>query len=161
MENQVFGKTPTEDKKIVAVPASNAAILKDGKILLTQRASHIREPGKWCIPGGHVEKGESWWEAMVREVQEEVGLTVVRANLLGLYSDPLLTVTPTSYYGEFHGQFVVATYLVTEFEGSVSPNDEVGEWGWFEASSLPSPLLRSHSIRVEDAFRFQGVPFVR
>ena len=147
--------------KVVPVPAANAAVMKEGKILLTRRAANIREPGKWCIPGGHVEVGETWWDAMVREVFEEVGLKVKQASLLGLYSDPQLTITPQPYYGEFHGQFVVATFLVTGFEGQVAPNEEVDEWGWFELKNLPSPMLRSHPIRVKDAFQFQGVPFVR
>lgn len=161
MENTSIGKKGSSVPKIIPVPAANAAILKDGKILLTERAAHLREAGKWCIPGGHVEPGETWWDAMVREVEEEVGLKVSQGCLLGIYSDPSLTVTPAPYYGEFHGQFVVATFLVTGFGGEVKPNEEVSKWDWFELRSLPFPLLRSHTIRVEDAFRFKGVPFVR
>lgn len=151
-----------ENKKIIPVPAANAAILNArGEILLTRRSAHIREAGKWCLPGGHVEPGEKWWDALCREVQEETGLIVVKGELLGVYSDPLLTVTPTAYYGDFHGQFVVATFLVTEFSGEVSPNEEVDEWGWFNQSNLPEPFLRSHPVRVQDAWKYRGVPFVR
>lgn len=159
MENELIGKNL--EGSILPVPASNAAIVKSGKILLTRRSAHIREGGKWCLPGGHVEIGEKWEEALVREVKEETGLTVVRFELLGLYSDPQLTVTPSRYYGNQFGQFIVVTYLVTEFSGEVLPNHEVDQWGWFEPSNLPEPLLRSHPIRVQDAFRFKGVPFVR
>ena len=146
---------------IIPVPAANAAILKEGKILLTQRASNIREGGKWCLPGGHVEQGETWLEAMTREVREEVGLEVRKSALLGVYSDPLLTVTPVPYYGNQLGQFVAIVFLVTEFEGNVVPNHEVEKFGWFSEVNIPSPMLRSHPIRVGDAFQYKGVPFVR
>lgn len=148
-------------KAILPVPAANAAILKDNKILLTRRSAQIREAGKWCLPGGHVELGEKWFSAMVREVHEETGLTVLSGVLLGLYSDPLLTTTPTPYYGDKTGQFVVATYLVTHFSGEVNPNHEVDAWGWFGVEQLPTPMLRSHPVRIQDAFEYQGVPFVR
>lgn len=148
-------------KKIIPVPAANAAIFNEGKILLTQRSLQIREGGKWCLPGGHVEKGESWQTAMIREVFEETGLIVRSYHLLGIYSDPDLTITPQPYYQGAHGQFVSAVFVVRNFEGEVKPNQEVETWGWFDLSSLPAPLLRSHPIRIEDAFRFQGGAFVR
>jgi len=147
--------------QIIPVPAANAAIIKEGKILLTQRAPSIREGGKWCLPGGHVEHGETWLEAMVREVREEVGLEVKKSCLLGIYSDPLLTVTPVPYYGNQLGQFVSIVFIVTDFVGVVIPNEEVEQFGWFSERDIPSPMLRSHPVRVRDAFDFKGVPFVR
>lgn len=148
-------------KKIIPVPAANAAIFQDGKILLTQRSLRIREGGKWCLPGGHVEKGESWESAMIRETFEETGLVVRSFQLVGIYSDPDLTVTPQPYYQGSHGQFVSALFKVQDFEGEVRVNEEVEAWGWFHLNELPDPLLRSHPIRIEDAFRFQGESFVR
>jgi len=58
------------------VPAAGAVILdEDGRVLLVQRG---REPerGRWSIPGGRVEAGESLRQAVVREVLEETGLVV-------------------------------------------------------------------------------------
>ena len=52
-----------------------AVILIDGKVVLIRRG---KEPlrGRWVIPGGTVELGETLQEAIVREVQEETGLLV-------------------------------------------------------------------------------------
>ena len=54
-----------------------AIIFRGDQVLLVQRG---KEPsyGKWSVPGGLVEVGESLREAVMREVQEEVGLTVTR-----------------------------------------------------------------------------------
>ena len=54
------------------------------KVLLTRRADN----GRWCLPGGAVEAGESVAEACEREVWEETGLRVQVARLLGVYSNP-------------------------------------------------------------------------
>jgi 8-oxo-dGTP pyrophosphatase MutT (NUDIX family) len=51
---------------------------KQGRILVSQRALNSKMyPGKWQIPGGHVEKDEGFLEALKREVKEETGLEVV------------------------------------------------------------------------------------
>ncbi len=44
------------------------------RVLFLKRQSFISEPNTWGMPGGHVEKGESVEEAVVREVFEETGL---------------------------------------------------------------------------------------
>lgn len=144
------------------VPAVNAAILNsEGQILLTRRSPVVREPGKWCLPGGHLDGGETWEAAMVREVKEEVGLVVTRSRLLGVYSDPALTVTQDVLPKGFRAQFVVVVFVVTEFDGEVSPNQEVDEWGWFGKGEFPSPMLKSHPVRAEDAFAYRGEAFSR
>lgn len=51
---------------------SSALILnEEGKVLLTQ--SPVKWKGKWTIPGGHVESGETIKEAAIREGEEETG----------------------------------------------------------------------------------------
>ncbi len=55
------------------------AVLRDeaGRFLIIRRALTLkRAPGWWCFLGGEVEAGETYHEAIVREVQEEAGLTV-------------------------------------------------------------------------------------
>ncbi len=147
---------------IVPIPAVNAAIFNPrGEILLTRRSNKVREPGKWVLPGGHVENGEDWATANRREVEEETGLKVVAQTLMGLYSDPKVTVTAEILRGGYHGQFVVVVYRVTDFQGEVNPNEEVDDWGWFPPGNLPDPLLKSHPVRVEDAFAFKGKVFLR
>jgi ADP-ribose pyrophosphatase YjhB (NUDIX family) len=55
---------------------------EQGRLLLVQRAN---EPGRglWSLPGGRVEPGETDEAALVREVQEETGLTVTVHELVG------------------------------------------------------------------------------
>lgn len=53
---------------------------KDGRILLGQRAPGTFYPGYWEFPGGKVEPGETPRQALVRELQEELGIEVVTAH---------------------------------------------------------------------------------
>jgi len=59
-----------------------AVAVRDGSLLLVQRAT---EPsiGRWTLPGGRVEAGESIIAALVREVREETGLDAVCGALRG------------------------------------------------------------------------------
>lgn len=148
--------------RIVPIPAVNGVIFNSaGEVLLTRRSSLVREPGKWCLPGGHLDGGEDWTTAMRREMKEEVGLTVKMERLFGIYSDPSLTVTQQRLPEGYFGQFLVAAFLITSFEGEITPNDEVDEFGFFPVDQMPEPILKSHPIRVIDAKKFNGEVFVR
>jgi 8-oxo-dGTP pyrophosphatase MutT (NUDIX family) len=150
------------ETRIRPIPAVNAAIIdSSGRVLLTRRSSTVREPGKWCLPGGHLDGGEEWIAALRREVCEEVGLRVLEEELYGIYSNPEVTVSAEPSAEGWFGQFVVACFLVKEFEGIISPNHEVDLWDWFAPDALPSPMLKSHPVRVRDAFAFHGKVFVR
>lgn len=53
-----------------------AVIEHDGLILATQRSSAMSLPLKWEFPGGKLEPGESLQDGLLRELQEELGITV-------------------------------------------------------------------------------------
>lgn len=68
----------------IEVTGVNFFIIRhDGMVLLQKRddVPGIRYPGKWCFPGGAVEKGEDIFEAAIRELKEETGLKVSKSNL--------------------------------------------------------------------------------
>jgi len=78
-----------KNKKIIPnLPASSGAlVVYKGKILLIRRDNKptIPNPNMWSIPGGQVEKGESFDEALVREIKEEIGITPKNYQLLGFF----------------------------------------------------------------------------
>ena len=49
----------------------------DGKILITRRPKSMRNfPWAWVLPGGHIELGESMEESVIREIEEETGISI-------------------------------------------------------------------------------------
>ena len=124
------------------------------KILLTQRADN----GRWCLPGGHMESGESAAEACEREVLEETGLNVKAIRLLGVYSNPDQLVI---YKDGGKAFFVVLNFEVTVLGGEVGLSNETTAFGWFTADEMETmPIHANHTLRVRDAIR-GGDPAIR
>ncbi len=53
-----------------------AAVVRDGRLLTCRRTSPPEAAGRWELPGGKVEDGETPDQALVREVREELGCTI-------------------------------------------------------------------------------------
>lgn len=124
------------------------------KILLTRRADN----GRWCLPGGHMESGESAAEACEREVLEETGLNVKAIRLLGVYSNPDQLVI---YKDGGKAFFVVLNFEVTVLGGEVGLSNETTAFGWFTADEMETmPIHANHTLRVRDAIR-GGDPAIR
>jgi 8-oxo-dGTP diphosphatase len=66
-----------------------AILLRDGRILLGRRTPQRRfYPDCWDVLGGHFEAGETPEQALIREVQEEAGVTPLRHRLVATLPDP-------------------------------------------------------------------------
>ena len=63
------------------IPASYLALIKNNKILLQRRFNTGYEDGKYSLVAGHVDKGETFTEAIIREVKEEAGITLQAEDL--------------------------------------------------------------------------------
>ncbi|HEY7036988.1 MAG TPA: NUDIX hydrolase [Thermomicrobiales bacterium] len=114
-------------------------IERDGRLLFGRRGPGTREPGKWSFPAGFVERGERVEDAAVREVAEEVGLTVELGPLLGLHSATGETV-------------VLAVFAAASVVGTPIARDDLVEVGWFSPDALPE-LAFPHDERIVAAWR--------
>jgi ADP-ribose pyrophosphatase YjhB (NUDIX family) len=125
------------------------------KVLLTRRMDN----GLWCLPGGHMEPGESIEECCVREVLEETGLQVRVRHLTGVYSNPhQLVVYPN---GE-QAHFVVLNFEAEIVAGELRLSDETSETGYFSLSEIESiPMHDRHADRVADALSGQVEAFIK
>lgn len=115
------------------------------KVLLTRRTDN----GRWCLPGGHMEPGESAAEACERETWEETGLKVCAKKLLGVYSNPDQLVIYSDGNKAF---FVVLNFEVEVLEGTLGLSNETTDYGYFSLQEMDSmPMHGEHKSRVEDA----------
>ena len=74
-----FGRGFDSRREVVA-----AAIVRNGLLLLAQRTHPPELFGKWELPGGKVEAGESPADALARELSEELGITVRAGERIGV-----------------------------------------------------------------------------
>jgi len=121
----------------------NIAIIHSGQILLIKREDFE----VWCLPGGHVDPGESVAQAAVREAWEETGLEVELTKLVGVYS---------ALGGNAEGNHVVL-FRARPVGGILRPDEnEVIELNYFDPARLPEPLIWWHHQRILDAMNGIG-----
>ena len=133
---------------------ANAVIFNEtGEILLTRRADN----GQWCLPGGHMDFGETLAETAARETLEETGLHVKVERLIGLYSAPF----PGGFTLNNTNQVAAASFLCRVTGGEPRLSDETTAIGYFSTDQLPEPLLPIHRQRIEDAVAGRVTAFFR
>lgn len=125
------------------------------KVLLTRRADN----GRWCLPGGAMDPGESAVECCAREVLEETGLMVNVGRLVGLYSDPHIVY---EYQDRNRVQGLTLTFEVEPIGGELSNTIESIEVGYFSLEQLKTmDVMEAELLKVFDAFADQEAAFVR
>ena len=117
---------------------------QEGRVFLAKRGPQAwNEQGTWEFPGGKVSFRETLAHAIVREFEEEYGMTIELLDLLGV-NDHILEsehwVSPT-----FIARFVAGLPTIRE-PGKCS------EIGWFDLSALPEPLS---AVTREDVRMYQ------
>ncbi len=92
-------------------------LIEDGdRILLQNRVK--KDWQGYTLPGGHVEQGESFVDAVVREMKEETGLDIVNPRLVGVKQFPTE-----------NGRYIVLLFKATQWFGNVTSSEEgVMEW---------------------------------
>lgn len=104
--------------------ANMCMVYKGGRVLVQDR----KKPD-WpgiAFPGGHVEPGESVTESVVREVQEETGLTIQHPRLCGI----------KEWTKDNGSRYIVFLYKADTFSGELKSSKE-GEVFWVEMNDLP------------------------
>jgi ADP-ribose pyrophosphatase YjhB (NUDIX family) len=116
------------------------------QILLTRRTDN----GRWCLPGGRVDPGETVAEACIREMAEETSLEVRVVRLLGVYSNPDFLLE----YGDGERCHIVAlNFEVEAISGTLSTSNETTEFGFFSAQEIfEMDVMEHHQERIQDAF---------
>lgn len=118
-------------------PVVALALLDDeGRVLLQQRPAGKHHAGLWEFPGGKVESGEKPRASLVREIEEELGMSLDQAQF-----------APVGFAEEGSDRAIVL-FLYTSREKTVSPQARDGQaFGWFslaKAGDLPlAPMDRS------------------
>lgn len=121
------------------------AIIRDGagRLLLIKRG-HDPEAGKWSLPGGRIEPGETDAQALVREMREETGLTVAPGPLLGAVERP----------GPDGRIIDIRDYAATVTGGTLTAGDDAADAHWVTAADVPHLPLTSG---LADALASWGV----
>lgn len=117
-----------------------AAIIRNpkGQILLIQRAQEPQK-GMWDLPGGFVTWGEDPEIAVVREVQEELGVHFYPQSPFSaghdwyLYEGLMTSINSIGFIGTIDGEII--------------SNEEIGKLHWFDVKDLPADNISFDSVK--------------
>ncbi len=132
------------------IPAVSGVLFRGNEVLLVRRkvAPYV---GRWSLPGGSVEVGETLREAVVREVLEETGLDVRPTELVGAYD----SIVEEGGGVRFH--FVLLDFLCQIVGGRLRPGSDASATEWVRLADLEevdlTPLARTailEAVRLRD-----------
>lgn len=115
----------------------NLCMIRDGNKVIVIDRKKDDWPGI-TFPGGHIELGESFTDAVIREVREETGLNIYSPQLCGIKN-----------WCENQCRYVVLFYKTDRFDGNLQSSEEGRVW-WEEFDNLPNLNL---SLDMDDMIR--------
>lgn len=125
------------------LPATAAVVLTDEDHLLLVKRAMEPSAGEWCLPGGFLEMDETPGEGVVRELQEETGLTGTVDQLIDVvYED-----------SPFYGPLIIIGYQVAPQGGTLRAGDDAAEARYFPVADLPQVAFDSHQVIIDKTAR--------
>jgi mutator protein MutT len=111
------------------IPAVFVLLIKKDKIFLTKRINTGYKDGEWSLIGGHLEGGETARQAAVREVKEEIGVTIEQKDLHFFNVAHLITNSERIHF----------SFFADKWEGNPMNNEPntATEAEWFPINNLP------------------------
>lgn len=129
-----------------------AVVVDDRRVLLIKRG---KPPlfGRWVVPGGTVELGESLEQALVREVREETGLVVRPCAFLAVFDRIVRSDGDVRYH------FVILDYLCERVSGEVAAASDALDACFVPPEDLERYELPPKALEVVlDGLRHAGIP---
>lgn len=128
----------------------SAAVIRDGDKILAAERGYGEYRGFWEFPGGKREEGESGEDAIIREIKEELGVTIETDGFIA---------TIEHDYPDFH--LIMDCYYAHVVEGVIKANehmalrwisvDEIEGLEWLPADWKVLPFVRKKAMHLEDS----------
>lgn len=130
------------------IATGDAAIIDDdGRILLIRRSDN----GKWAMPGGALEVGETPAEGVLREALEETGVTCEALALIGVHDSRRVGAESSHHLYMF--SFLCRPLSGQDLQNKPPTANEILERRWFHKNALPENIDPGHVTRIPQAYR--------
>ncbi|XP_061339292.1 nudix hydrolase 1 [Gastrolobium bilobum] len=148
MENNEEPQAPPLVPRVAVV----VFLLKGRSVLLGRRRSSVGN-STFALPGGHLEFGESFEECAAREVKEETGLEIGKAELLTVTNNVMLEEKERKlHYVTIFTRVVVDVNIAQEQVPQNLEPDKCDGWDWYDWDHLPQPLFGPLEKMVKGGF---------
>lgn len=122
-------------EKIIRVGIGVYIFNSNNQLLLGLR-SGSHDANTWCPPGGHIEFGETFKQAAVREVKEETNLDI-------LFEDITLKGVTDDFYKDIDKHYITLHVFCKKYDGNVKLKEpsKCLKWQWFDIDKIPENLM--------------------
>lgn len=125
------------------MPCVTAVIINDKNEVLLAKRKNEPHAGSWDVLGGFVEPAETFSEALIRELEEEIGITFQEKSLEYLNS------TADRYeYSNVNNHTLSNNFIIHTNETNFIPKDDVLEVKFFKLDELPYSEIKFDSIKT-------------
>jgi 8-oxo-dGTP diphosphatase len=138
------------------VPAAYVILRRGDEVLLLLRANTGWMDGHWAVPAGHVEQGESVFEAALREAEEEAGVRIRPDDLRPLCVMHRTVPEPTPIDERVDFFFTADRW---SGEPHLREAEKADRLDWFRLDKLPDPVV-PHELLVLNGLRDGRLPTV-
>jgi 8-oxo-dGTP diphosphatase len=133
------------------IVSAHAVVFRDDRVLLARRA-HEPSQGRWSVPGGGIELGETIRDAVQREVREECGIEIETDRIIDVVDN---IIPDDSEHIRFH--YVVVYLMAHHVSGRARPGSDASEVRWAIRAELDGfdmhPLARKALQRAFELAR--------
>jgi 8-oxo-dGTP diphosphatase len=138
------------------IVASFLFLTEGNKVLLVKRANTGYHDGDYSLTAGHVDPGETYTQAMIRETKEEIGITLKEEDIEVVHIQHRKSSTDGS-------ERVDAYFSVDKWDGEIvnCEEDKCSDISWFDLDDLPENMvpcvkLAINSIRKKKHYSEYG-----
>lgn len=121
------------------IQTANLIAIRRSEILLVKRSKDQEECGRWSLPGGTKHDNEQITDTLSREIEEELGVSIIKYELFEKYTLAELEKIIEAYY--FFGEIANGIRL---------NKTELSAYKWFSFKDIPKKLAYSQNIVIAD-----------
>ena len=136
--------------KAIFKSAVHIILINDNKILLQKRKGSKLWPGYYALPAGHIDEGETQYDALVREAKEELGIEINPNDIINNY-----VVLRRNFFeidGKILEPYIDYYFVMNEYEGvpTIKEEDKCDELIWADIYNLPDPFVNYEGVFLND-----------
>ena len=136
--------------KAIFKSAVHIILINDNKILLQKRKGSKLWPGYYALPAGHIDEGETQYDALVREAKEELGIEINPNDIINNY-----VVLRRNFFeidGKILEPYIDYYFEIKKYNGvpKIIEEDKCDELFWADVNNLPEPFINYEGVFLED-----------
>lgn len=136
--------------KAIFKSAVHIILINDDKILLQKRKGSKLWPGYYALPAGHIDEGETQYDALIREAKEELDIEINPDDIIKEY-----VVLRRNFFkidGKILEPYIDYYFEVKKYKGipKIIEEDKCDELLWVDANDLPEPFINYEGMFLEN-----------